>query len=767
MADDYTRGASDLTTFTTDWKRLQSQKSRMFGGVEARILLNLGMYFGEHYLKHERETIRTRLDRKENSDNSLNLVFSLLGKQLRQRIGRFSSISPEARATPDKVDPKAYDQAEVVTKLTRALQKKCRESHLMWLRYFWLLIAGVVVEHTPWSLEASREPMAEFDESGQPMWTDQATHEDLTNDQVLQMVQRGLAPERFVVKESLQMVGEVGSEIISPLNWFIDASVPSIHKLSPDQACYIAEIKSEGWILENFGQEYEEKLKHASDDLTIVKTKMLSEGLTTGNVNLKDMIPAIQGTRGPDDPPMHIVLTRYQPPHKQFPHGRRTILIPDGCVLDDDDLMYEDIPCVDFHWEPNATTFWSKDYLSDLIPAQKFLNKRVSQLGEAANATVNEVLLLGGELSKADIPTDLHGVVEDGLSEDGMPRVMALQRSQLPPFFLESIKFVVEFIESIGGANLLQHKKFPGQLRGSLSAPILQEILDSEDGSFFLHLGEQLERVYQMRVNRVKAFYEPIRTLHYTDTDQKDEVLVFHKSEVLTAGTEFHISIDRSSLIPEFSALREARITERLSGPLAILYADKRTGKLDPSKIAQDLKYGDRARESREAQYRKLEGQIIAKLWKGEVIDPALPLPFWDHNACMDELEAVMATWEWIEASPQIRQAFITMHERHRQYLAAIQESQAQAVQSQMMQGAVAQATQQAAAKAASLAAEAAIEQVLAQAQLTHPANAGNTSRDLQRRGAMGGQKPLPTRAAVQRRPIEAGTMAPEPPHTM
>jgi len=160
--------------------------------------------------------------------------------------------------------------------------------------------------------------------------------------------------------------------------------------------------------------------------------------------------------------------------------------------------------------------------------------------------------------------------------------------------------------------------------------------------------------------------------------------------------------------------MREARVSERLRSPLAILYIDKRTGKLDTSKIAADLQWGeDEGREAREAQYRKLAREFIARINKGETLQ--IVMPFWDHHAMMDEYESAMATTEFMGSSPPIQKAMLALYEKHRQFLAQQQEAMQQAFMSQQVQGAVAQATQQAAARAAAEATDAAIETVKAQ----------------------------------------------------
>lgn len=747
---------SDLQAFSTDWRRLRQQKHRMRGGTEARIITNLGMWYGEHYLTQARDTMLTRPLGKDNDKNKLWLVFNLFRKMTRRKIGRIWSVMKgvEFRATPSHRDPSAWDNAEVVDDLIRGLDFKLSEQWQMWNRLWWLLLGGVVVDHTPWIEDVTDEPLPKFDpESGELVWKDQITGASLLQSQVESLVTRGLTPERFAPIEELTTTGEVGSEIISPLNFFIDAATPTIRQLPPDGACYDVKIKTVGWVREVFGADVARRIKSSSSDLSIVATRLLDQGPSVANLSLRDLMPAIQGTKTPQDPPMCMVATRYQPETHDWPRGRRTIFVPDQVELDDDETPYGEIPMVDLHYEPSAATFWTGDFGTDLVPGQKFLNKRMSQLGESANASIYEVLMLGSELTTADIPSDMPGVIEDGLDEQGTPRVQVLQRGQLPQFFLESIKLIVEYVESVGAADLLAHRQFPGQLRGPLAIPMIQEVIDSEDGPFYSHLAEQLAKVKQMRVNRVKQFYPPLRTLHYTGRDMKNEVLDFHTQAILRAGTDYTVTIDPGTLLPELGSLRHARVQEDLQGPMAILYTNPRTGRLDRSRIAAALKYNDRGVLDREVQCRKLAQHLIKQLWSGAPLDPQIPFPFWDHDAMMDEYESAMETTEWLEASPPIRQAFLTLYDKHRSYLDAIQSAQAQAIQSQQMQSAVAQATQQTAAKVAAETVEAAIQQIREQGRMAEAQPPVQTveaalRQRLGEQGRLAGG-PMPVRPAV------------------
>lgn len=698
------------------------------------MLLALTMYFGEHGCVQTPDAIQQRAMARDEGNNYLALIFNYIRKLARRKMGHIYKVWPEFGATPNKIDPKAFDRADVVNDLLLATDAKVREKQLHWRRVWWLTLCGVCVEDSSWAEDSTEEPLPAVDEqTGELLWRDHQSQQIIPQSLVERLItEAGRPPEQFELVEHLQTVGDLASTIVSPFNFFIDSAILSIKDLPHDQGCYVAEVKSGQWIEDTFGTGSTKSLvSQPGDDLSIIKTHLLDKGPSYSGLNIRDMLPAIQGSRTHDDPPMYLVATRYQPPHAKYPHGRRTIFVPDQDLLDDagakggdNDFPYSEIPLVDFHFEAPTVSFWTGDFITDLIPAQKFLNKRMSHMGMSANATIHEILLLGGELTKEDIPSDIPGHVVDGLDEQGTPRVKSLQREQLPQWFLESIKLVVEFLNNVGGSDILAHQQFPGQLRGPLSLPMLQELIDSEDGPFFAHLGEQLALVKQQRINRIAEYYPPVRTLHYTGRNNKDEVLVFHTEEVLRAGTEFTITVDPSSLIPELGALRRARVIEDLSGPLAILYTNRRTGMLDSSKIAMAVRYTDSEVEARETKYRKLAQHYIAKLWNAETLprgedgELIIPRPFWDHSAVLDELEAEMATTEWEAASAVVQQEFVAFYERSREYLAAIQQSQMDAVQGQMMQGAVAQAVQQSAAKAAAVATDAALQQVYTQAQM-------------------------------------------------
>lgn len=708
----------DIDGLTQDFERLQRQKCKDHGGVEARVLQNLCFYYGEHYVSHRNGSlVQSKLD-----ENKLHLVFNKVKKHFRQKVGRVLSLGMRFGATPSKPDPKSLAAAETVDDLILGLDRKAHQSMRDWETAWWTHMGGVAVEHTAWLPDASVEPMPVRDETapmmlgenGEPlpafMWEDIEARADVTQVERDALVEQGRAPESFTLKQELRQIGDVGSRVYGPLNIFVDASVRSLSDLPPGEFVYLAEIKTLDWIRATFGEEAVAELQPGKGNLNIVKTQLTNRGPTVSGTSLHELIPAIQGSQGADDPDMVMFVTGYSPATDAFPEGREVFFTPGQRIFMDRANPYEEIPLVDTHYDPAATSFWSPDFVTDLLAGNRFLNKRMSQLGEQANASIYDLMLLGPTLSREDIPSDYPGFVENGITEDGRPLVARVPGPSLPGWFMNSIELTIELLQEAGGGDLMSQKNFPGQIRGPLAVPLLQELLDSEDGPFFRHLGDQCARIKQQRINRVKQFYPPVRTLNFTGRNMRDEVLVFHAEEVLRGDVDFTVTVDRRSLIPELSALREARLRERLNGPLSILYIDPRTGQLDPGKIAEDLNGYDLERESKESQGRKFAREQIEKIWQAQA--PTDPLPFYPHTVMMDEYEAAMMTSEWISASPNVRNAFIGQWNKHREFLQQQADQQRAQQQDQAVQNAVAQATQQTAAQTASATVEASMGQI-------------------------------------------------------
>lgn len=716
-----------LAEISKDFKRLQVQKARVAGGAEARMLLSRTFDAGEQQTYYANRGLYAKALDTDEEKNKLHLVFNLIGQRRHKLVGRLSAMNAPFKANPDRATIEAIDLAQVVDRLNLALDKKVDQPARTWELLDLLTLDGVAVEYVGWDEHATLEPMPQYSDTavnaqGEPelLFVDQmasaATGQLVTipESEKNQRVQAGQPEEAFELYEVAVPTGEIHDEILSGLQVFVDQRVTCLENLAPDQAVYVAWFKTAGWVADRYGEESIADLPPDSD-ASLISSKVYQSGSASlANTPIADLLARLQGSKDADEPPLYLYVERFLPTSLRYPRGRKTCFCPNKRVWFDGDNPFPEIPLVDYHFEPVTKTFWTKDFLTDLLAPQRFLNKRMSQLGEQSNATLYANLLTGPGIAPKSIPADKPGVIENAVSENGAVLVRRQEPPMFPPWFMDSINLSVKFLNDLaGGSDLFEEHKFPGQLRGPMAVPMLQEIIDTEWGPLFEHLGQRMARTKQLRLNRVKQFYPPSRTLHYTDRNQRDEVFEFHKEDVFGAGTNFNVTVERGALMPELRSLREARVRERLQGPLMVLYQDPRTGQLDRSKIAADLQFGDDGREAREAQDRKLARALIARLWKGQPIPPVMP--YYDHHAWLDELEAAMKTTEFLEASVPIQQMFNDRWGAHNQVLQQMAAAHAQAQQGAQIQNAVAQATQQAAAKAAADAVDMAMQQIKAQ----------------------------------------------------
>ncbi len=487
---------ADLTAFTTDFRRLQAQKAKAGGGVEARVLTNLAFDAGEHGATYAARTLTLQRP----GGNKLALVFNLLSQRGRKLIGRLCSIAPVFKARPDRKDAKAFEHAEIVDRLIVALDQKLDQNARSWELLDWMRKGGVAFEHVCWKPRAGRELMPQFSDPspefphGEVLFRDlhasmlQQQDVIITESQKNALVQGGAPPlpagapgvgppasppgpgqppgppppsgrppESFELYELVEDIGEVGSTIYGPLQVFVDRSVKDLQQLAPDQAVYLAETWTHGQIAEEFGDEAIQGLD-PDTDLSILTSRLTQlnrhqpRRLRAGGSGA-----ALTGSVDKDDPPMNVVLHRYQPASRKFPHGRYTCFVPDKRILKDGDNEYDEIPVVSFHWTPVTTSFWTKDYCTDLIAPSRFLNKRVSQLGEFSNSSAYQPTLLGPTLKASDIPTDEPGVIENGLNDQGQPMVMPAPGKQMPVAHMQSIDLVIKLLNDLsGGGDLFQ-----------------------------------------------------------------------------------------------------------------------------------------------------------------------------------------------------------------------------------------------------------------------------------------------------------------------
>src|SRR5687767_11923394 len=103
MADKIAKAEADkarLDELSKDFKRLQKQKARKMGGVEARVLKSMAFKWGEQFVEQSSRGLVI----SPPEENKLYLVFNLIDKAQAKLAGRLTAIEGQYYSRPDKKD---------------------------------------------------------------------------------------------------------------------------------------------------------------------------------------------------------------------------------------------------------------------------------------------------------------------------------------------------------------------------------------------------------------------------------------------------------------------------------------------------------------------------------------------------------------------------------------------------------------------------------------------------------------------------------------
>ena len=118
---------------TADWQRLKAQKARITGGIEGRVLLNIGFVLGEQYVTHKDNQIVA----EQQDANKLYLVFNLIAPRFNKLLGRLTSGTMNFTAVPNVNSAQAMSDKEIVIQLDRALDRKLNQPMKLWETLWW------------------------------------------------------------------------------------------------------------------------------------------------------------------------------------------------------------------------------------------------------------------------------------------------------------------------------------------------------------------------------------------------------------------------------------------------------------------------------------------------------------------------------------------------------------------------------------------------------------------------------------------------------
>jgi len=232
---------------------------------------------------------------------------------------------------------------------------------------------------------------------------------------------------------------------------------------------------------------------------------------------------------------------------KKYPHGRYTLMLGNGTVIEDKPNPYSTFPYVVIPEIPVEGQFWGGCTFDRLVPIQNTINI-------LAQSIVDNGLFLSTAVWVID---DRSGIDPKELPKTGAPGGVVVKKQgtearrdsgvQLPPHIFETLKMQIDLFDRIGG--------LPDVLRGIVPGrqPVQTTMMQQEAGE--LRTRERARRVEDalshlgsLLIDIVKQYWTDERTYRRVKPDGSLDVFGLNADDL--EGWEFDIIVRPGSTLP-------------------------------------------------------------------------------------------------------------------------------------------------------------------------------------------------------------------------
>ena len=356
-----------------------------------------------------------------------------------------------------------------------------------------------------------------------------------------------------------------------------------------------------------------------------------------------------------------LVLEYFERSSPRHPKGRY-IVTAGGIVLEqDDELPYGDIPIVMARHITSPGKLAGEGVVKALIPAQKELNKSVSQRIENKNLHANPKWLVEkGSIERHHFTDQPGEIVQYSRNATRPPQPMP------PPPLSPEHRMIQEeqiaHIQAISGVSDIMRGAIPSGISGR-AIGLLSDIEQTQLGPTVRELEVAIQRS-MARILRYWRDYMPIeQTIRVSGKAHALEVFKFHSSEIRSTD----VKVESNSMLPKHPSYRREQIMQAFQVGLIGDPADPQT-RIMARKM---MEFGDRdiieGDNSRDRSYAREEIITLAQGLDADV------QPWEDHMTHIDEHLSFMKSLEFRLLSPDVQENF-TRHLAWHYY----SESQAQ-----------------------------------------------------------------------------------------
>lgn len=232
---------------------------------------------------------------------------------------------------------------------------------------------------------------------------------------------------------------------------------------------------------------------------------------------------------------------------KKYPHGRYTLMLGNGIVIEDKPSPYSYFPYVLLPEIPVEGQFWGGCTLDRLVPIQNSINLTAQSIIDNGNFLSTGVWVID----------DKSGIDPKSLPKTGAPGGVVVKKqgtearrdggTQLPPHQFETLKMLIDLFDRVGG--------LPDVLRGVVPGrqPVQTTMMQQEAGELRTRerarrVEDALSRLGSIILDIVKRYWTDERTYRRVKADGSLDVFGLSADDL--EGWDFDIIVRPGSTLP-------------------------------------------------------------------------------------------------------------------------------------------------------------------------------------------------------------------------
>lgn len=357
-----------------------------------------------------------------------------------------------------------------------------------------------------------------------------------------------------------------------------------------------------------------------------------------------------------------MVLEYYERPSPRHPKGRYMVVSGDVVLDEEDELPYGEIPIVMARHITSPGKFAGEGVVKNLIPAQKELNKSVSQRIENKNLHANPKWLAErGSIERHQFNDQPGEVILYSRTASRPPQ--PLPPPPLSPEHRMIQEEQIAHIQAISGITDIMRGSTPSGISGR-AIGLLSDIEQTQLGPTVREMEHAIERVCH-RILRYWRDYMPIEmSIRVAGRNHTVEVFKFHASDIKSTD----VKVEGNSMLPRHQSYRREQVMQAFQVGLLGDPTDPRT-KMSARKM---MEFGDRnIAEGDNSSDRTYAREEIEILRSGGEVDVQ---PWEDHITHIDEHLRFMKTVDFRLLPPEAQEGF-TRHIAWHYYLESQNQS--------------------------------------------------------------------------------------------